>query len=53
MTPPQRLIVERTLAREPKDTAGSAAAGQIIDRCNCLLLGNGREFLRRALEDTL
>ena len=55
MTPLQRLIVERALAlaRELEATADSAPAGQIIDRCESLLLGDGREFLRRALEDTL
>jgi hypothetical protein len=55
MTPLQRLIVERALAlaKELEATAGFAPAGQIIDRCESLLLGNGREFLRRALEDTL
>jgi hypothetical protein len=55
MTPLQRLIVERALAlaQELEATAGSAPAGQIIDRCESLLLGNGREFLRLALEDTL
>jgi hypothetical protein len=55
MTPLQRLIVERAfaLAKELESTADSAPAGQIIDRCESLLLGNGREFLRLALEDTL
>jgi hypothetical protein len=55
MTPLQRLIVERALAlaQELEAAADSAPAGQIIDRCESLLLGNGREFLRRALEDTL
>jgi hypothetical protein len=55
MTPLQRLIVERALAlaKELEATAGSAPAGQIIDRCESLLLSDGREFLRRALEDTL
>jgi hypothetical protein len=55
MTPLQRLIVERALAlaKELETTAESAPDGQIIDRCESLLLGNGREFLRRALEDTL
>lgn len=55
MTPLQRLIVERALAlaQELEATAGSAPVGQIIDRCESLLLGDGREFLRRALEDTL
>lgn len=55
MTPLQRLIVARALAlaKELEATAGSAPAGQVIDRCESLLLGNGREFLRQALEDTL
>ncbi len=55
MTPLQRLIVERALAlaKELEATAGSAPHGQVIDRCDSLLLGHGREFLRRALEDTL
>ncbi len=55
MTPLRRLIVERALtpAKELEAAAGSAPAGQIIDRRESLLLGNGREFLRRALEDTL
>jgi hypothetical protein len=55
MTPLQRLIVERALAlaQELEATAGSAPTGQIIDRCETFLLGNGREFLRQALEDTL
>ena len=55
MTPLQRIIVERALvlAKELEAAAGSAPHGQIIDRCESLLMGNGREFLRRALEDTL
>jgi hypothetical protein len=55
MTPLQRTIVERALAlaRELEATAGSAPTGQVIDRCESLLLGPGREFLRRSLEDTL
>jgi hypothetical protein len=55
MTPLQRLIVERALAlaQELEATAGSAPEGRIIDRSESLLLGNGREFPRRALEDTL
>jgi hypothetical protein len=55
LTPLQRTIVERALAlaRELEATAGSAPAGQVIDRCESLLLGAGREFLRRSLEDTL
>jgi len=55
MTPLQRLIVERALAlaQELEATAVSAPTGHVIDRCESLLLGDGREFLRRALEDTL
>ena len=55
MTPLQRTIVERALAlaKELEATAGSAPHGQVIDRCESLLLGSGRESLRRALEDTL
>src|SRR4051812_40472966 len=55
MTPLQRTIVERALAlaRELEATAGSAPTGQGIDRGESLLLGPGREFLRRSLEDTL
>jgi hypothetical protein len=54
-TPLQRLIVERALAlaKELEATADSAPHGQIIDQCETLLLGVGRDFLRRALEDTL
>ena len=55
MTPLQRLILERalTLAKELENTANSAPTGQVIDHCETLLLGNGREFLRQALQDTL
>ncbi len=55
MTPLQRIIVERALvlAKELEAAAGSAPDGQIIDRCESYLLGSGRDFLRRALEDTL
>ena len=55
MSPLQRLIVERALAlaRELEATADSAPTGQVIDRCESLLLGAGRDFLRQALEDTL
>ncbi len=43
MTPLQRLIVERALAlaKELEATADSAPVGQVIDRCESLLLGNG------------
>jgi hypothetical protein len=55
MTPLQRLIVERALAlaQELEAAADSAPTGQIIDRCESLLLDAGRDVLRRVLEDTL
>lgn len=55
LTPIQRLIVEQAfvLAQELETAAESAPEGQLIDRCESLLLGNGRDFLRRALESTL
>jgi hypothetical protein len=55
MTPLQRTIVERALvlAKELEAAAGSAPDGQVINRCESFLLGSGRDFLRRALEDTL
>lgn len=55
LTPLQRTIVERALAlaRELEATADSAPDGQVIDRCESLLLGAGRDFLRRSLEDAL
>ena len=55
MTPLQRLIVERalTLAKELEATSISAPDGQIIDRCETFLLTDGRDFLRRTLEETL
>ena len=55
MTPLQRLMVERglTLAKDLEATSNAAPDGQIIDRCETLLLANGREYLRMALEETL
>ena len=55
MTPLQRTIVERALilARGLEAVATSAPEGRVIDRCEALLLADGREFLRRALEETL
>ena len=54
-TPLQRVIVERALAlaQELEATADAAPPGQVIDRCETLLLGAGRDFLRLALEETL
>jgi hypothetical protein len=55
LTPVQRLIVEQAfvLAKELESAADSAPEGQMIDRCESFLLGNGRDFLRRVLESTL
>jgi hypothetical protein len=55
LTPSQRLIVERAyvLAKELDSAAESAPDGQVIDRCESFLLGNGRDFLRTVLETTL
>jgi phosphatidylserine/phosphatidylglycerophosphate/cardiolipin synthase-like enzyme len=51
----QRLIVEQAfvLAKELESAADSGPDGQVIDRCESFLLGNGRDFLRRVLESTL
>ncbi len=55
LTPVQRTIIEQAylLAQELETAAVSAPEGQLIDRCESLLLSSGRDFLRRALEDTL
>jgi hypothetical protein len=55
LTPVQRLVVEPAfvLAKELDAAADSAPEGQVIDRCESFLLGNGRDFLRRLLESTL
>lgn len=55
LTPLQRLIVEQAfvLAKELEDVAESAPKGQVVDRCESLLLGHGRDFLRRVLESSL
>lgn len=55
LTPLQRLIVEQALclAKELESTAEAAPHGQIIDRCESLLLGKGRDFLRQTLESTI
>lgn len=55
LTPVQRLVVEQAfvLAKELESAADSAPEGQVVDRCESLLLGNGRDFLRRVLESTL
>jgi hypothetical protein len=55
LTPLQRLIVEQAfvLATELEAAVESAPKGQVVDRCESLLLGHGRDFLRRALESSL
>jgi hypothetical protein len=55
LTPTQRLIVEQAyvMAQELEAAAVSAPEGRVIDRCESFLLGNGRVFLRKALESTL
>jgi hypothetical protein len=55
LTPVQRLIVEQAfvLAKELESAADSAPHGQVLDRCESFLLGNGRDFLRRVLESAL
>ena len=55
LTPLQRLIVEQAfvLAEELEAAAESAPQAQVVDRCEALLLGHGRDFLRRTLEATL
>ena len=55
LTPLQRLIVEQAyvLATELEHAAESAPKGQVVGRCESLLLGQGRDFLRRALESSL
>ena len=55
LTPLQRLLVEQAyvLATELENAADSAPKGRVVDRCESLLLGQGRDFLRRALESSL
>jgi hypothetical protein len=55
LTPLQRLLVEQAyvLATELENVADSAPKGQVVDRCESLLLGHGRDFLRTALEASL
>ncbi len=48
----QRLVVERALvlAQELEATAGRAADGQVLGRCEGLLLTRGRAFLATCLQ---
>jgi hypothetical protein len=54
-TPLQRLILEQALglAKELEQAADAAPDGQVLDRCEQVALGTGREFLRRALTAAL
>ena len=54
-TPLQRLIVEQALAlaKELEQAAHDAPDGQVLDRCEQVALGPGREFLRRTLTAAL
>lgn len=54
-TPLQRLLVEQALAlaKELERAADDAPDGQVLDRCERVALTSGREFLRKALADTL
>jgi hypothetical protein len=54
-TPLQRLILEQALAlaQELEQAAEAAPDGQVLDRCEQVALGSGREFLRRALTAAL
>ena len=55
LTPLQRLIVEQAivLAKELEATAETAPNGYVIDHCESLLLGKGRDFLKQSLESTI
>jgi hypothetical protein len=55
LSPLPRLVVEQALvmAKELEAAADSAPEGQVIDRCESLMLGFGRDFLRRMLESTI
>jgi hypothetical protein len=53
--PAEALIVEQALAyaRQLSTAADTAPDGQVIDRAECVALGQGRDFLRRSLEIVL
>ena len=55
LTPFQRLIVEQAfvLAQELEGAVEAAPRGQVVERCESLLLGRGRDLLRRAMESSL
>lgn len=51
----EEILVEQALAmaRDLEQLAGSAPAGQILDRCEEAAVEKGREFTRKALEQTI
>ena len=51
----QRLVVEHALAlaREMETTAGQAPNGQVLGRCEGVLLSRGREFLATVLKQVV
>ena len=48
----QRLVVEQALAlaREVESAAGVAPPGRVLDRCEAVLLTQGKEFLLTVLQ---
>jgi hypothetical protein len=54
-TPLQRVILEQALALavQLEQAAATAPAGQLLDRCELVALGQGRQFLRDALASAL
>jgi hypothetical protein len=54
-TPLQRRIVEQALAlaKELEQAADGAPDGQVLDHCEQVALGSGRDFLRQALSAAL
>ena len=55
LSPTQRLVLEHAfvLAHELESAVDSAPDGQVVERCESLLLGSGRDFLRKTLEAAL
>jgi hypothetical protein len=51
----EESLVEQALAmvRDLDELAGTAAAGQILDRCEEAAVEKGREFTRKALEQAV
>jgi len=54
-TPLEKLLVEKALAyaQELQRTANAAPDGEVLARCEALVLAQGREFLRESLQATL